>query len=565
MSLTIDILHYSLKNKEHIILPQRDFFGGKAYYKFSPGKKPFRCYKDQRDSETSITDPNHHRWVFRNKSKYSDHLDILEKAGYTTKNAQQSEERVKKSNISNGKSDSNKSTDETPNNDSNGSKAHPSFCECHQPMSGLKLSDIESDDRFLEQLLNHNNKCTANMKRVDRQNYGHGIREAWVCKFCNEKLIRYPFPHIKKMKGQKMPMDNLFIPLGAIDEGVMMEKLEGLFASWGCCAPSKANQKAHFEKVKEIAWPLLLEQVLVNRRDHVHACRTRKGYKGDVIFYTVKGSTRMRHSIARGPMSLDGNGPQRWIMHRVKGVLHLFICMSHITRKAIYIKVDQISCRKCSDILMNYVDQHPELRYFDIKWEQINFNHPGKCHRNSTHGPGIAEEYAAADAARYLLLDEKGEFLPGNLAIIGDEHTSDGDMRGPQKFIQTQQQIVGFELMQGLATHFPDGGHMTKTVSNAIFKLRNKNKSFGSSLNTFRISAIAGDFKWHIKRYHYTMVICRVEQTIMRKQIHAIDKCDGHRLFCVSQAGILDPCPRRSKVAVSTGSEICCPTSLWYA
>lgn len=148
------------------------------------------------------------------------------------------------------------------------------------------MSDIELDDKFLEELINHNQRCTSNgsIKRVSRENWGHGVKETWHCNFCKETVIRHPFVDLKMPSGQNMPADNFMVPLSALDVGLSPSKLEGFLAGIGCCNSRRSNMQHHFDRVKEIAWPICKQQLMENRKAHVRACRRQKNYMGDLVF-----------------------------------------------------------------------------------------------------------------------------------------------------------------------------------------------------------------------------------------------------------------------------------------
>ena len=73
-----------------------------------------------------------------------------------------------------------------------------------------------------------------------------------------------------------------------------------------------------------------------------------------------------------------------------------------------------------------------------------DLTHPGKpCHRNTKHGPAVAEEYAMEKMAKYLLIDpETGKLRPDNEAILCREIIADGDTKGSTRLIKVQAEIV---------------------------------------------------------------------------------------------------------------------------
>ena len=101
----------------------------------------------------------------------------------------------------------------------------------------------------------------------------------------------------------------------------------------------------------------------------------------------------------------------------------------------------------------------------------MDLSHPGRCYKNSKHGPASAEEYALESLAEFFLIDpETGNFRPDDEAILVDFVVADGDTKGPKKFISKQAEIVG-DSWEGKAEYVPDIGHFIKCISNAFFAL----------------------------------------------------------------------------------------------
>ena len=72
-----------------------------------------------------------------------------------------------------------------------------------------------------------------------------------------------------------------------------------------------------------------------------------------------------------------------------------------------------------------------------------HLSHKGICYRNSSHSPAVSEEYSATQAARLLLMDDKGQFRDDDHMCFGDEVCADNDTRGPNNFIKEQNSIIG--------------------------------------------------------------------------------------------------------------------------
>ena len=124
------------------------------------------------------------------------------------------------------------------------------------------------------------------------------------------------------------------------------------------------------------------------------------------------------------------------------------------------------------------------------------------------------EEYAAAEAGRRLLIDDTGVFRSDDTAVFLDEITTDNDTRGPSNFIKEQNRIIG-ESSDCLAEQLPDGGHVMKNCSNAFYKIRKNDPSFGGSnlLENTRIKAIVSDIRAVLNAY----------------KISGIDDCDERK------------------------------------
>ena len=108
---------------------------------------------------------------------------------------------------------------------------------------------------------------------------------------------------------------------------------------------------------------------------------------------------------------------------------------------------------------------------------QFALSHTGKCYRNSNLAPASAEEPQSAMMARELLVDSKGEYVGDDNAIFAKVVTSDNDTRAPFSFIRQQNEIIGTKA-NDVAEHLPDKGHVMKCQNNAMFKIRQEDKSY---------------------------------------------------------------------------------------
>ena len=105
--------------------------------------------------------------------------------------------------------------------------------------------------------------------------------------------------------------------------------------------------------------------------------------------------------------------------------------------------------------------------------------HLGTCYRNSNLAPASAEEPQSAMMARELLVDGQGKYVGDDTAVFAKAKvvTSDNDTRAPYSFIRTQNEIIG-TTADNVAEHLPDKGHVMKCQNNAMFKIRQEDKSY---------------------------------------------------------------------------------------
>jgi sRNA-binding protein len=267
-------------------------------------------------------------------------------------------------------------------------------------------------------------------------------------------------------------------------------------AEAGIVCPTKSTLISLWSEVKDNVLAISKEQLLENLRKHNRACRQLQNYKGDIEFVDINGR---KHSVAQGPIAIDGAGGQHAYSHRIKGMQHALVIFLLLTAEPIFVQCDQISCQRCSILhlkLMFESKNFTNMGNFDLR-------HEGRCYRNSVHGPATAEEYACIDAANLLLIDpDTNELLGDDLAIFGDEIVTDGDTRGATKFIDAQAHLIG-EPAYGLAARVPDIGHFVKTVSNALYNIRREDSTLRGKglLDPPRIKAIAADLSREIRRY----------------------------------------------------------------
>ena len=243
--------------------------------------------------------------------------------------------------------------------------------------------------------------------------------------------------------------------------GIGTGKLDEFFTSVGLISPTVRNLSMMRERLKIEIKQTSEATLQSNRREHVRTVRASKDYLGDVVA-TVGGK---KYNVARGAAATDGAGATRAYNHLIRGSQHCLVVYSLVIKKPLVVLGHQISCWKCSHALTELITTE-QLKMHDVQFAQVK--HKGKCYRNTTHGPAVAEEYACVDAAEALLFNKDGKFLGEEEACFIDQLVTDGDTRGCKKFIEKQSELLG-ALVRGIAEHIPDIGHFIKTISNGFF------------------------------------------------------------------------------------------------
>ena len=151
------------------------------------------------------------------------------------------------------------------------------------------------------------------------------------------------------------------------------------------------------------------------------------------------------------------------------------------------------------------IRHHKLLHGKTVTVDQIgNFSmdHSGLCYRNSKLAPASAEETQSAMMAKDLLVDKKGNYVGDDRAIFAKIVTSDNDTRAPYRFIREQNEIIG-KSVDNVAEHLPDKGHVMKCENNALFKIRQDDKSYNgvNLLSNLRIKSIVSDIKEVVDHY----------------------------------------------------------------
>ena len=133
--------------------------------------------------------------------------------------------------------------------------------------------------------------------------------------------------------------------------------------------------------------------------------------------------------------------------------------------------------------------------------------------------------------ARELLVDSKGEYVGDDNAIFAKVVTSDNDTRAPFSFIRQQNEIIGTKA-DDVAEHLPDKGHVMKCQNNAMFKIRQEDKSYSgvNLLSNLRIKSLVSDIKEVVDDYEkngYGEDIAR-EACIKQLETIVTHQCGDH-------------------------------------
>jgi hypothetical protein len=177
----------------------------------------------------------------------------------------------------------------------------------------------------------------------------------------------------------------------------------------------------------------------------------------------------------------------------------VLIVFSLVTGKPLYVKHNQISCKKCSLALTKEWVKNGCLKSAEAI-STLPIEHEGKCHQNSKHSPAVAEEFACEHAGHFLLCGGTDGVLPDDEAIFLDEIVSDGDTKGPERIITIQNRIIG-KAANGIS----DIGHFIKCISNGLSSLKEHDHTLGGTglLEPCRICVIiSSDIRKHLQRLH---------------------------------------------------------------
>lgn len=372
---------------------------------------------------------------------------------------------------------------------------------------GFCITDVGLHRDFIQKTSKHAGSCGegASVEFQSEVRHGSELTEEWVCSNCRKafifqscKWVNTGVPARGKKFSRTQPETNIRIIKAARENGVNFSKARGFLTGIGVLVANYRNMLDQETKIRTVIEGLSYERLEENRRQHVTLSRKQDNYAGDIVWTDEKGE---EHNTSRAGVSFDGGGLTRAYNHRIKGAQAAFIVFSLITHRPIAIVHTQVSCILCTRALN-------AAKRSGLSREELRFSehakHKGFCHRTSKHGPAVAEEYSAADAARQLLLgNDDGEYIGDDLAIFADITVGDNDVRTPKEFIAEQQRIIGPEV-EGIAEHMPDIGHVIKDCSNNFYKIRDTDPSFRGKdlLENARIRAIMGDVRSAFSFYH---------------------------------------------------------------
>jgi hypothetical protein len=291
---------------------------------------------------------------------------------------------------------------------------------------------------------------------------------------------------------------NETLVISAYLAGITQIALIQFCAKAGIVCPTRSTLQSLWTEVKDNVLAISKEQLLENLLKHNQACCQLQNYKGDIKeFVDINGR---KHSVAGGPIAIDGAGGQCAYLRRIKEMQHALVIFSLVTAEPIFVQCDQISCKKCSTLhlkLMLESNDFTDMGNFDLQHEE-------RCYHNSVHVCATAEEHACTDAANLLLINpDTNEFLGDELAIFGDAFVTDGDTSGATKFIDAKAPLIG-KPAYGLAAHVPNIiGHFVKTISNALYNIQRDDSTLHGKglLDPPRMKAIAANLSHNILRY----------------------------------------------------------------
>jgi hypothetical protein len=198
--------------------------------------------------------------------------------------------------------------------------------------------------------------------------------------------------------GKQRSVMNRKIALAMYVTGVNPNQVLEICAQAGIVSPTENNLYKIYNEIKANTMIESKEQLTINRKKHVAACRALPGYKGEIVF----SKNGVNHSIARGPICGDGAGEKRAYGHRITGDQHVTILFSLVTGDPLIICHDQISCINCRCKLTKLMYENDE-RLFG--YDNVDLSHDGRCFRNFDLAPSYGETWAFPSLGKDLLID----------------------------------------------------------------------------------------------------------------------------------------------------------------
>eukprot|EP00980_Cylindrotheca_fusiformis_P003260 scaffold735_cov116-Cylindrotheca_fusiformis.AAC.30 len=122
--------------------------------------------------------------------------------------------------------------------------------------------------------------------------------------------------------------------------------------------------------------------------------------------------------------------------------------------------------------------------------------HEGECSNNSKYSPAEQEEHGLERIGRSLLLDDNGEYLGDNRALLIEVVVSDGDSKGALRMLRVQEAITSYNG----GRREPCFTHVSKGTNNGMYKLREKDTTLKGvgGLENRRIQFILCDIQRQI-------------------------------------------------------------------
>jgi hypothetical protein len=234
-----------------------------------------------------------------------------------------------------------------PNVNSCGDDAYSSSDEeCH---GGFFLQSMNEDIEWTFKIHEHAKTCRGTFSPVvHTKKKGWEMQFEYTCLFCKQTFLKQSAPHLdapQTKPGPKPSSININLAVAIYVSGITVEKALVLFAEARVVAPMRKSLDHMLEKVKGAAQYLSEGKLNENQKEHIKACQETVGYKGNIKWTN---NISLKHSFALSASAADGGGEHCAYNHHILGTQHVLIVFSLVTGKPLYMKHDQISCKKCS-------------------------------------------------------------------------------------------------------------------------------------------------------------------------------------------------------------------------